>query len=117
MKSALRKDRRRRSWSRSIRDGIGILNVRRNVDSRQNFRAHLDVESLRPFDFLAGLLDIGIALERGQDRLVESETRERRPAQAHLSYRFSSRYHERSERDERQQRDADREINGSFTHG
>ena len=48
---------------------IGVLNLGAHVDPRQNLRAHLNMKAFRPLDFLARALDVGIALERGQNRL------------------------------------------------
>ena len=53
---------------------IRVLNIRRHFDLRQNLRAHLNIQALGSFDFLARFLDVRIPLQGGKHRLVERET-------------------------------------------
>ena len=55
---------------------IGIRKGAGHRDLRQRFGAHLNIEAFRPLDLLSRLLDVGVALQRGQDRLIERETRD-----------------------------------------
>ena len=50
-----------------------MLRVR--VDPRQRFRAERDVKAFRAFDLLPRALDVGVPLQSGENRLLQSEAR------------------------------------------
>ena len=96
---------------------IDVLKLARHFDFRQDLSPHRNVETFRALDFLARFLDVGVALQRGQNCLVERETRNGRAPQTQFGERLSSRKKKRSERDTRQDRGAERETDGNFSHG
>ncbi len=91
-----------------VRIGIGVLPGR--IHPRQSFRAQFEVQPFRALDFLPGTLDIRVALERGQDGIVEGETRN--------AHRFPAGHFRAGPRRNRTDKKKDNtEENGKRTHG
>ena len=96
---------------------IDVLELAGHSDLRQNLGAHRDVEAFGAFDFLPRFLDIGIALQRGEDRLIQSKSRHDGLAETQLSERLSPREKQGREGHRRQKRGAEQETSRSFSHG
>ena len=91
---------------------IGVLNLEVRADLRQCFGADRDVKTFRPFDLLARTLDVGVALQSGQDRLLQSEARN--DGAIHLDdFRAGQ---EQRMRKKGQGRDQDQGIGKKFSH-
>ena len=102
-----------------LKVGIDVLELPRHPDLRQNLRAHLDVEALGPLDFLPRFPDVGILLQRREDRLVEGETRnDGVVTRVRFDRHIRSREKEWSERQEKcEERGKERDLFENFSHG
>ena len=69
---------------------IGVRKIASHRDLGQDLGAHRDVESFCSLDVFPRAEDVRIALQRRQDRLFESETRDHCLAHAQFAEGFSS---------------------------
>ena len=83
-----------------------------DVDARKDVRAQFDIKALGPLDFLARALDIGIALQRGQNRLLQRETRHTGADLVVITTRKK-----RAVGNEREKNDEDKKRTEKLSHG